>query len=63
MFVSALGRNAGQRAWFYSQYFPPTSATCMSFWYFMYGQGQWVEIEPRSRKTELNECAYSVILD
>ncbi|WAR02785.1 MLRP2-like protein [Mya arenaria] len=38
MFVSALGRNAGQRAWIYSQYFPPTTATCMSFWYFMYGQ-------------------------
>lgn len=39
MYISALGRNAGQRAWFYSQYFLKTKATCMSFWYFMYGQG------------------------
>ncbi|XP_060582609.1 MAM and LDL-receptor class A domain-containing protein 1-like isoform X2 [Ruditapes philippinarum] len=38
MYISALGRNAGQRAWFYSQYFLKTKATCMSFWYFMYGQ-------------------------
>jgi len=37
MYVSAIGRNERQRAWYYSQYFPPTNATCMSFWYFMYG--------------------------
>ena len=40
MFAQAVGRNAGERAWLYSQYFPPTQATCFSFWYFMYGTGK-----------------------
>ena len=40
MFAQAVGRNAGARAWLYSQYFGPTQATCLSFWYFMYGTGK-----------------------
>ena len=39
MFIEANGRMKGQRAWLYSQYFPPTQAACLSFWYHMYGAG------------------------
>ena len=45
MFAQAVGRNAGARAWLYSQYFGPTQATCLSFWYFMYGTGKkWITL-------------------
>ena len=37
MYIEASGRNKGDRAWFYSQYFQPTSGSCLTFWYHMYG--------------------------
>ncbi|XP_033751986.1 MAM and LDL-receptor class A domain-containing protein 1-like [Pecten maximus] len=38
MLVRANGRQAGDRAWLYSQYFPASPASCLSFWYHMYGK-------------------------
>ncbi|KAJ8299824.1 hypothetical protein KUTeg_023884 [Tegillarca granosa] len=37
MYIDATGRNKGERAWFYSQYFQPSPAACFTFWYYMYG--------------------------
>lgn len=40
MFIESSGRTKGDRAWFYSQYFPQTAGSCFSFWYHMYGAGK-----------------------
>jgi hypothetical protein len=41
MYIEASGRNKGDRAWFYSQYFQPTPGSCLTFWYHMYGASKW----------------------
>lgn len=41
MFIETSGSNrkSGDTAWLVSDYQDPTSATCLSFWYHMYGAG------------------------
>ncbi|KAL5006371.1 hypothetical protein ScPMuIL_015177 [Solemya velum] len=37
MYITAAGHHKGQRSFFYSPFLQPTSASCLTFWYFMFG--------------------------
>ncbi|XP_055957690.1 MAM and LDL-receptor class A domain-containing protein 1-like [Patella vulgata] len=38
VYAEASGRNAKDRAWLFSPYLHPTTQSCISFWYIMYGR-------------------------